>query len=69
MTHQDELINQLTETIKALENEIPANPAAPKNESIENGLRKELKKYFKHLDDAVSIEGLERIYYRNVKQD
>ena len=62
-----ELLSELTETIRLLEAEIPANPAA--NESLEKGLQRELKKYFAHLDDAVSIEGLERIYYRNVKQE
>jgi len=62
----NELQNELEMTIRLLEAEIPANPAAPKNESIEKGLERSLRKYFKHLDDAMSIEGLERIYNRNV---
>jgi len=60
----NELLNELSETIKALESEIPANPAAPKNERIEKGLEKSLRSYFKHLDDAVEWNELERIYYR-----
>jgi hypothetical protein len=62
------LLKEIDVTVKALEDKIPANPSSSTNESIENGLRKELSKYFKHLDDAMSIEGLERIYYRNVKE-
>ena len=64
-----ELVRELTETIKALENEIPANLGADRNERLEKGLEKSLKDYFKHLDDAVDWNELERIYYRNVKQD
>lgn len=62
-----ELVRELTETIKALESEIPANPASEKNGSIEKGLQNSLKSYFKHLDDAVDWNELERIYYKNVK--
>ena len=60
---------ELTEIINLLEADIPANPASIKNDTLEKGLQRELKRYFKHLDDALSIDGLERIYYRNVKQE
>jgi len=61
----NELQRELSETIKTLEAEIPANPSAEKNESIEKGLTKSLKNYFKHLNDAVDWNELELIYYRH----
>ena len=69
MTLQDELLNELNQTIQLLEAEIPANPASPKNEHIEKGLQRSLSQYFKGLKNAVDFSELERIYYRNVKQD
>ena len=63
------LLKEIDATVKALEDKIPANPSSSANESIEKGLQNSLKSYFKHLDDAVDWNELERIYYKNVKQD
>lgn len=62
----DELLN---ETVKILENQIPANPASERNELLEKRMQKSLAEYFKNLDQAIDWNALERIYYRNVKQD
>ena len=63
------LQDELNETIKLLEAEIPANPASSRNEPIARGLQNSLKDYFKRLKNAIDWNEIERIYYRNVKQD
>jgi len=59
----------LNETIKILENQIPANPAAERNEHLEKQMQKTLSEYFHQLDDALDWNALETIYYRNVRQE
>lgn len=66
---QDELLNQLSETIKALEEQIPANPASSRNVKLEVGLEKSLSQYFKGLENAVDWNALEKIYNKNIKED
>ena len=61
------IIQELTETIKTLRSEIPANPAAPRNERLEKELQNNLADYFKHIDNAIDINALEQLYYKNVK--
>lgn len=61
------LLKELNETIRFLEADIPASPA--RNENIEQGLRREVARYFGSLDDALDWNALEQIYYRNVKQE
>jgi len=68
MTLQDELLNELNQTIQLLEAEIPANPSASRNERIEKGLQRSLASYFRGLEDAIDWNALETIYYRNVKE-
>jgi len=63
------LVNELDETIKLLENQIPANPASDKNEKIERGMQRSLAQYFRNIDQAIDWNALEQIYYRNVKQE
>jgi hypothetical protein len=63
------LIDELNETIKTLEDKIPANPASGKNEHIEKGLQKSLADYFRDLNNALDWNKLEHIYYRNVKTE
>ena len=63
------LITEINKTIQLLENQIPANPASTRNERLEKQLTKSLNEYFKGLDQAIDWNGLEQIYYRNVKQD
>ncbi len=58
------LLNELNKTIELLEQQIPASPA--RNESLEQGLKRELSNYFKGLDDALDWNGLEAIYYKAV---
>ncbi len=61
------LLQELTETIKSLEANIPANPSSEKSEKLEKRLQGSLAEYFDHLGQAIDISELERIYYRNVK--
>jgi len=63
------LISELDETIKAVEEKIPANPGSEKNERIEKRMERSLAQYFRGLNDAIDIMALEQIYYRNVKQE
>ena len=63
------MINEIDETIKLLENQIPANPASDKNEKIEKRMQKAMAEYFQNVDKAIDWNGLEQIYYRNVKQE
>ena len=62
------MIKEINQTIRLLENNIPANPAASKNESIEKGFRQSLAEYYNKLDNAIDINKLEQIYYRHVEQ-
>ena len=63
------LLTELDATIAALDDKIPANPKSAKNEKLEKRMERELARYFRGLNDAIDIEGLEKIYYRNVKQE
>lgn len=62
-----ELLNEINQTIQLLESKIPANPLA--NEKLEAGLLKSLKNYCNLIENALDINEIERIYYRNVKQE
>jgi len=61
--------NLLDETIKILENQIPANPASERNERLEKRMQGSIAEYFKNIDQAIDWNVLEQIYYRNVKQE
>ena len=63
------LLAEIDETIKLLENQIPANPASNKNEKIEKGMQRSLARYFRDVDNAIDWNALEQIYYKNVKQE
>ena len=63
------LLTELDATIKALDEKIPANPSSDKNERLEKRMERSLARYFRGLDDAIDMSALERIYYRNVKQE
>ena len=58
----------LDETIKILENQIPANPASERNEKLEKRMQKSIAEYFKNVDQAIDWNALGQIYYRNVEQ-
>jgi len=64
-----DLPEELGKIIALLEADIPANPSSEKNEKIEKRMERSLAQYFRGLNDAIDIEGLEKIYYRNVKQE
>ena len=63
----NELLEEINQTIKLLESNIPANPLS--NEKLEAGLLKSLKNYCGLIENALDINEIERIYYRNVKQE
>lgn len=63
------LLTELDATIKALDEKIPANPSSEKNERLEKRLERALAQYFRGLNDAIDMDALEKIYYRNVKQE
>ena len=67
MTQNLELLTELNQTINLLEQQIPASPA--RNESLEKQLQRELKDYFKGLEQAIDWNALEQLYYRNVKAE
>ena len=60
-------LNELNETIKSLEDRIPANPSSRKNERLEKRLQGTLAEYFQNLDNALDWDAVEQIYYRYVK--
>ena len=64
-----DLLTELDATIKVLDDTIPANPSSEKNEKIEKRMERSLAQYFRDLNQAIDITALERIYYRNVKQE
>jgi len=64
-----DLLAEIDQTVALLEADIPANPSSAKNEKLEKRLERSLARYFRHIDQAIDIEGLEKIYYRNVKQE
>lgn len=59
--------SELERLIQLLEAEIPANPAAEKNERLEGQLQRSLAEYFKGMDQAMDWGKVEVIYLRNVK--
>ena len=63
------LAAELDETIELLEAQIPANPRADKNESIQKRMQRSLAQYFRDIDRAIDWNALEQLYYRNVKQE
>lgn len=65
---QKEVIKELDGLLACLEANIPANPEAPANIKLADALEKDLKKYFKKLEDAVPMGKLEQIYNRYVEQ-
>lgn len=65
----DDLLTEIDATIKALEDNIPANPGSEKNERLEKRMEKDLARYFRDIDQAIDMDALERIYYKNVEQE
>jgi len=63
-----EILHELNQIVRLLEAEIPASLENPANQKIENGLKRELQRYFRALDQAIDWSALERIYYSNVRE-
>ena len=61
-----EILQELSQIIRLLEAEIPASLENPANQKVEAGLKRELQRYFRQLDQALDWGALERIYYSNV---
>ena len=61
------LQNELNQTIRLLEAEIPANPAS--HEHLERKLVKGMEDYFKRLSDALPWNDLEALYYKSVTKE
>ncbi len=59
----------LEEIIELLEANIPANPAAPANIKLADNLEKDLKKYFKKLEDALPMGKLEQVYLKYAESE
>lgn len=55
--------------IQLLENEVPANPESDRNQRLMKQLERDLKRYFKDLDNAIDYDRLEQIYYQYVEKD
>jgi hypothetical protein len=63
-----QVIADLDEIISLVEAELPASPRSPRNERHAKALEKELRKYFKSLEQAFPYSRLEDIYYKHVKE-
>ncbi|MCK5236314.1 MAG: minor capsid protein [Deltaproteobacteria bacterium] len=61
-------IAELDNLILLLEAQIPANPNSPKNLKQRERLERELRKYFRSLEQAFPYSKLAGIYNRNVKE-
>ena len=62
------MFKSLSELIKVLEVDIPANPRSPKHQKQVNALQRILSEYFKDLDNAFPYSKLDSIYNKNVKE-
>lgn len=64
----DSVTKAIDDILACLEAKIPANPEAPKNIKLADDLEKDMKKYFKNLENAVPMAKLEQIYMKYVEQ-
>ena len=60
------LEEEVTQLILTLEEAVPANPSSAKNEKLEKRMERSLAQYFRGLNQAIDMNTLEQIYYRNV---
>ena len=61
-----DVIMALEELQDLLEQSIPANPSARKNDALAKALENELRDYFKTLEQAFPFHRLEDLYYKYV---
>lgn len=65
----DPAIVELDRLIEALENTIPANPAAPANEKLAAKVTTTLARYFDAIARAIDPDAIDAIYYRHVEAE
>ena len=61
-------MRELDELITVLEATLPAAPSSTRNIKLAAELEKDMQVYFKQLEDAISIEKLEKIYNKYVTE-
>ncbi len=64
----NQAIAELDKIISLLEAQIPASQASPKNQRLKRKLEREVRKYFRKLEQAFPYAKLAGIYNRNVKE-
>ncbi len=64
-----QLTEELNLTIAMLEAHLPANPGSPGGQRLEARLEREIRRYFRALEDAMPIEKVEQLYFRLVQQE
>lgn len=57
-----DILAEIDSLIELLEAEIPANVESPENLKLVNKFEDDMAKYFKRLEQAMSMSGLTRIY-------
>lgn len=62
------VLSELDKIINLMEAKIPANPRSPENVKHEKRLEREMRKYFKDLEQAFDYGALGKIYNRYVKE-
>jgi len=63
-----DLMEELSNTIRLVEAEIPANPNSMQNEARAKSLERSLRKYFDKLEQAFPYKKLEQLYSKHVKE-
>ena len=61
------LTTELNSLISLLESRIPANPQSPANLRKADRLERQLKGYFKALEQAFPYQAVEELYYKHVE--
>lgn len=59
-----EVIEELDEVIALIEARLPANPMSSKNQNFAENFEKDLRKYFKNIEDSFPFQEIEKIYLR-----
>ena len=62
------LAAELDNLIAMLEASLPGNQNSPENQRLISQLEQEMQRYFRNLENAISDEMLEQLYYRFVRE-
>ena len=60
-------IQTIAEIIELIESEIPVNPNAARSRRLERRLERELSEYFNMMMEAIPIEQIEQLYYKEIQ--